>query len=170
MKKVAVCVALVSLLSACATGEQYQANVYKAGQTNQAQSVRPVTILGVQAAKIEVDNTKAKQAAMIGGALLGAVAGGVIGNTTTHSSRTGTAVGTVAGGATGAAAGSLVNDTTLVDGVSITFKDGTNMMSSAQVGKLCEFQAGDAIMISTKNNETRIQPNNPSGCMEEKKG
>lgn len=166
MRKILTSVAVVSLLSACATGQQYQANVYRAGQTDQAQNVKPVVILGIQPAKIEVPNTQGKQAAMVIGGILGAVAGGVAGNQLGHGSSSGTTVGAVAGGTAGAAAGSLVGDTVLVDGVQITFKDGLNMKNSAQVGRLCEFKPGDAMMVFTTPTETRIQPNNPGGCKE----
>ncbi|MFA6095062.1 MAG: hypothetical protein WC757_04225 [Candidatus Paceibacterota bacterium] len=59
----------------------------------------------------------------------------------------------------GVAAGSLVADKVLVDGVSISYSQNEEMFSSAQVGKLCEFKPGTAIMISTSQSETRIQPN-----------
>ncbi|MDS0093363.1 hypothetical protein QU614_24230, partial [Enterobacter hormaechei subsp. xiangfangensis] len=44
-------------------------------------------------------------------------------------------------------------------GVSLTYKDGTKLFTSTQVGKPCQFTTGLAVVISTKNNETRIQPN-----------
>ncbi|MEI3354691.1 MAG: hypothetical protein V8R49_06920 [Duodenibacillus massiliensis] len=46
----------------------------------------------------------------------------------------------------------------------ITFRDGNRMFNSAQVGQVCEFKTGTAIMVSPSPNETRIQPNNPYGC------
>lgn len=76
-------------------------------------------------------------------------------------SNLGTAAGAVGGGggAVGAAAGTLVKDKSIVEGVSLTYKDGTKMFTSTQVGKSCQFTPGLAVVISTKNNETRIQPN-----------
>lgn len=101
------------ILSAAVTGcsssgEQYSANVYKAGQVNSRQAAKTVKILAVMPAKIEVDNTEGKQNAQMIGGILGAVAGGVIGNKTSNHSKTGTVVGVAGGAGVGAAAGSLV--------------------------------------------------------------
>ena len=52
----------------------------------------------------------------------------------------------------------------LVNGVQITFRDGNRMFNSAQVGQVCEFKTGTAIMVSPSPNETRILRNNPYGC------
>jgi hypothetical protein len=60
--------------------------------------------------------------------------------------------------------GSGVSDKALVDGVTITYKLNEQLLSSTQVGKMCEFQSGTAMMISTTGNETRIQPNNAESC------
>ena len=68
-------------------------------------------------------------------------------------------LGAVGGGAVGAAAGSMVNDKTLVEGVSLTYKEGTKVYTSTQVGKECQFTTGLAVVITTTYNETRIQPN-----------
>ncbi|MBK7491749.1 MAG: glycine zipper 2TM domain-containing protein [Nitrosomonas sp.] len=163
MKKFAA-IGFAAVLVGCATGENHQANVYKSSQVNTAQNVKTVVLLGVQSAKIEVDNTKGKQAAQLGGALLGTLAGAAVGNQVNNNRGTTTVLGAVGGGAVGAAAGSLVSDKALVDGVSITYKIGSELAHSAQIGKLCEFKQGDAIMVSTTSNETRIQPNNPEGC------
>ncbi|WP_460413844.1 hypothetical protein, partial [Staphylococcus aureus] len=60
---------------------------------------------------------------------------------------------------TSSAAGSMVNDKTLVEGVSLTYKEGTKVYTSTQVGKECQFTTGLAVVITTTYNETRIQPN-----------
>ena len=52
----------------------------------------------------------------------------------------------------------------LVDGVQLTFKMNGRIFNSAQVGQMCEFKYGPAIMTSTGPTSTRIQPNNPYGC------
>ncbi len=156
----AVALTLTTLLAGCSTsGEQYQANVYKAGQVNSRQAAKTVKILAVMPAKIEVDNTEGKQNAQMVGGVLGAIAGGVVGNKTTNHSGTGTAVGAVAGAGVGAAGGSLVKDKVLVDGVSITYVEDGQTYSSAQVGKMCEFTPGIALVISSDGAETRLQPN-----------
>jgi len=152
-------IACIAITGCSATGEQYQANVYKANQVNQVQKAKTVQILAVMPAKIEVDNTQGKQAAQMGGALLGAVLGAAAGNAATHHKAEATAGGAVGGGVVGAAAGGLVNDKKLVDGVSLTYIDEGNTLNSAQVGKLCEFQPGTAVVISTSPTETRVQPN-----------
>ena len=50
-------------------------------------------------------------------------------------------------------------DKTLVEGVSLTYKEGTKVYTSTQVGKECQFTTGLAVVITTTYNETRIQPN-----------
>lgn len=161
MKRLVVGALLVApLLAGCqATGESHRANVYKAGQVNAIQNAQTINIVAVMPAKIEVDNSKQKQSAQVFGALLGAVGGGVIGSNLGDRSSTNTTIGAAGGAALGAAAGSLVPDAALVDGVSITYEIDLEMYNSAQVGALCEFVPGRAIMISTSPTETRIQPN-----------
>lgn len=147
-------------LSGCqATGDSYAPNVYKAGEVNTRQEAKTVSILAVMPAKVEVDNRKQQQAAQIFGALLGAVAGAAAGHSLGDQSATNTALGATGGAAVGAAAGSLVQDKVLVDGVSITYTDGGKTFNSAQVGKMCEFLPGLAVVVSTSESETRIQPN-----------
>lgn len=110
-------------------------------------------------AKVAVDNTANKQAAQTFGAILGAVVGGVAGHNVGSGSGLCTTAGAVGGGAVGAAVGTLVKDKSIVEGVSLTYKEGTKVFTSTQVGKPCQFTTGLAVVISTKNNETRIQPN-----------
>jgi outer membrane lipoprotein SlyB len=149
-------------VSGCAAnGQQNRADVYKAGQVNTAQEANTVKILAVLPAQIEVDNSQQKKQAQVGGAVLGAILGGVAGNAVSNHSNKGTltAGGAVVGGGAGLVAGSMVDDKTLVPGVSLTYVLNSRTLHSAQVGRLCEFEPGKAIMISTKMNETRIQPN-----------
>ncbi len=54
---------------------------------------------------------------------------------------------------------SNADDKTLVEGVSLTYKEGTKVYTSTQVGKECQFTTGLAVVITTTYNETRIQPN-----------
>lgn len=153
-------VCLTPTLVACqATGENYRSDVYKAGQVNSVQKAKTINILAVMPAKVEVDNSKQKQTAQVFGALLGAVAGGAIGHSMGDRSATNTAIGATGGAALGATAGSMVSDSVLVDGVSITYEMDLETFNSAQVGALCEFAPGRAIMIAASATETRIQPN-----------
>lgn len=110
-------------------------------------------------AKVAVDNTANKQTAQTFGAILGAVVGGVAGHNVGSGSGLCTTAGAVGGGAVGAAVGTLVKDKSIVEGVSLTYKEGTKVFTSTQAGKPCQFTTGLAVVISTKNNETRIQPN-----------
>ncbi len=155
-----VAIATIATMTGCAaTGENLQANVYKAGQVNQVQEAKTVKILAVMPAKIEVDNADQKKAAQVGGAVLGAILGAAVGGKAKNNPGAATAGGTLVGGAVGAAAGSLVKDKILVDGVSLTYQLNGKTLNSAQVGKSCEFAPGVAVMISTSPTETRIQPN-----------
>jgi outer membrane lipoprotein SlyB len=164
-----ICLLSVLFLFGCqATGEEYQANVYKAGQVNSRQEARTVQILAVMPAKIEVENKQGKKAAKLLGGVFGALAGAAAGNQAKNNTGEATAVGAVGGAAVGvAAADTVAKETVLVDGVSLTYIEDGKTLNSAQVGRTCEFQPGIAIVISTGENETRIQPN--TACPEEKK-
>jgi len=166
LTKLAAITTIAALTGCAATGENLQANVYKAGQVNQTQEAKTVQILAVMPAKIEVDNADQKKAAQVGGAVLGAILGAAIGGAAKNNPGAATAGGTVVGGAVGAAAGSMVKDKVLVDGVSLTYTFKGKTLNSAQVGKSCEFAPGMAVMISTSPTETRIQPNKE--CPKEK--
>jgi len=148
----------VLMVTGCATpGEQYKANVYRAGQLNQAQNSKVVNIISIQPAQVEVDNSQARKQAEVAGALLGALAGAsATRNSRNQDNRAG---GIVGGAAAGAAAGSMVSDKALVDGVQLTYNIDGKLITSVQVGMMCEFAKGQAIMISTTGTETRIQPN-----------
>jgi len=153
--------AIATLITGCqSTGEQYQADVFDATQVNTQQEAKTVKIVTVSATKIKVSNEQNKKAAMMVGGLLGAIGGAALGN----QNNTDTAiVGGVAGGAAGAMAGSLV------PGVLIGYSENGKIFTSAQVGRPCEFKAGEiSLMVMTVNNETRIQPN--ATCPEPQKG
>jgi outer membrane lipoprotein SlyB len=147
--------ALATVLVGCAQpGANLQANVYHAGQVNQQQEARVVDILAVLPAQVEVSNAQNKTSAQIIGGVLGILAGAAIG-----SKFGGMGLGGLAGGGAGVAAGSLVPDSALVDGVSLTYTERGRTLNSAQVGRICDYKPGKAIVISTGPGETRIQPN-----------
>jgi outer membrane lipoprotein SlyB len=147
-------------LAGCqANADNYAADVYEPGQLNSKQETKTVDIISVLPAKVAVDNRENKQAAQTIGVILGALAGGVAGHNVGSGSGLATTAGAVGGGALGAAAGSLVKDKTLVEGISLTYREGTKVYTSTQVGKECQFTTGLAVVISTRNDETRIQPN-----------
>jgi outer membrane lipoprotein SlyB len=153
----------ISVLSvaACAQpGADSAANVYSQGQVNTRQKAEVVEILAVMSAKVKVSNAQNQRAAQLAGGLIGAIAGAGLGAGLGHNNAlaAGT-VGAVGGGAAGAVAGSLVPGEVLVDGVSITYSDHGSTFSSAQVGRLCEYVPGRAVMISSSPTETRVQAN-----------
>ncbi len=157
-----LCVLIISsfFLSGCqSNGTEYAADVYDTTQLNSKQETKTVNIISVLPAKVKVDNTANKEAAQTFGAVLGAVAGGVAGYNVRGTSALGAIAGGAGGATLGSAAGALVSDKTIVEGVSLTYKEGTKVFTSTQVGKACQFTTGLAVLISTKNNETRIQPN-----------
>ena len=157
--KLIVLSTLISLIGCSATGENLKSNVYKAGQVNTTQAVRTIKITAVLPAQIEIDNTEQKKQAMLAGGALGALAGGLAGGFGGIGTA-GTVGTTLGGGALGAAGGSMVSDKVLVEGVSIAYLENGNLLTSSQVGKLCEFKPNaTALIISTGPNETRIQSN-----------
>lgn len=148
-----------TLIGCQSNADNYAADVYEPGQLNSKQETKTVDIISVLPAKVAVDNTQNKQAAQTIGVILGALAGGVAGHNVGSGGGLATTAGAVGGGALGAAAGSLVKDKTLVEGISLTYREGTKVYTSTQVGKECQFTTGLAVVISTRNDETRIQPN-----------
>ncbi len=155
----ATAILALPLLSSCAQpGADLQANVYQAGQVNQVQNAKEITILTVMPAKVEVSNAQNQKTAEVVGGVLGAVGAGLLGGGLSHNANTG--VGSaVLGGVAGAAAGSMVNSTALVDGVTIGYNENGQTLTSSQVGELCQFKPGAALVVSTSANETRVQPN-----------
>jgi outer membrane lipoprotein SlyB len=161
LKSTVFALSAMTVLAGCQQpGANLEANVYHAGQVNQKQDAAVVNILAVLPAKIEVSNAQAKATAEFVGGLAGVLGGAVIGNNIARHSPINVVAGGAVGGAAGALAGSLVPGTTLVEGVSLTYAENGKTLNSAQVGKACEFKPGNAIVISTGLNETRVQPNN----------
>jgi outer membrane lipoprotein SlyB len=169
MKKLALAVTVASLvLAGCANdGRYYRSDTYTATAVNQAQQVRTVEILSIGTAQVAVSNTENRSDAKTIGTVLGAIAGVALGSHNRHDT-TGRVLGGLAGGAVGNLAGGAVGGdrTSYVDGVQLTFRYNNKLYNSAQVGRVCEFKPGLAVMISTTPTETRIQPNNPGGCGE----
>lgn len=153
-------ICVTALLTGCAAiGDRYAANAYSASNINKRQEVHAVKIIAILPATVVIDNKQAKDAAKIGAALLGAIIGGATGHSIGDRSATNTTIGAVAGGVGGAVAGSLIPDTALVKGVQLTYSQEGKTFNSVQVGQMCEFKPGNALLISTGGDETRIQPN-----------
>lgn len=150
--------ALFAMSSCAAPGTENRSDTYTAGEVNQRQSIKVVTIIAISPARIQVDNTRRRRTAQILGGILGAGLGAGLGTGVAHSTAAG-ALGGIGGIAAGAAGGSIVPSTTYVNGVQIAYKDGNQTFSSAQVGRLCEYGPGQASLIGMSATETRIQPN-----------
>ncbi|EFP94834.1 glycine zipper 2TM domain-containing protein [Vibrio caribbeanicus] len=171
------------ILSGCAaTGEDHRADTYTAEQVNTSIEAKTVNIIAILPAKVAVDNSENVKNAQVAGGLIGAITGGVLGNQS--NSEYGSEVGGIAGGVAGVAIGSTVENTTMIDGVQLTYrqevieqvadvKDGKKVLEyvkhdktfiSAQVGKSCEYKNGIALLVTTVKGNTRIQPN--STCPE----
>ena len=158
-------VALFALAGCQTNGDMYRSDVYGSNQVNQAQQVQTVEIIAIQPARVAVNNQSDRNVSQMVGTALGGILGAVIRNQVTHHRDSGTAIGAIAGAALGAAGSSAASpQNSLVDGVQLTFKMNGRIFNSAQVGQMCEFKYGPAIMTSTGPTSTRIQPNNPYGC------
>ncbi len=160
--------ALVAL-SGCAMedGSRYRSDVYSANSVNRVQAVETIEIVYMAPAQVAVNVSRDRDQAKTVGMILGAIAGAAIGNHGHHSTSS-RVMGGLAGGALGNLAGGAVGDSTaqeFVDGVQLTYrgKDG-RLYQSAQVGNLCEYRLGSAILVAPSQGESRIQPNNPGGC------
>ncbi|HTI00446.1 MAG TPA: hypothetical protein VL752_05820 [Acidisoma sp.] len=160
--KISIGAAFLAALSttACqAPGENAKANVYSESQVNSRQAAEVIDILAVMPAKVEVSNEQNQKTAQVIGGLLGAIGGGVLGGSLANNGLAGGTAGAAGGAVAGAAAGSLVSSEALVSGVSITYEDHGQTYNSAQVGDICEYAPGKAVMVATGPGVTRIQPN-----------
>lgn len=146
----------IGFLAACVDpGARHKADAFNAGQVNQRQEVKTVTILLIKQAKVEVSNRRNQEIAQSVGTVLGALLGAGIGDDNRRGSQS-----AVIGGVVGAEAGRLGSGgTKLVDGVQIVYQEGSRVLQSAQVGLPCEYAPGPALVTVTQAEETRIQPN-----------
>ena len=151
-KKNLAVAALGLALAGCQGGANHKADVYTAAELNQKIDTQLVNILAITPAQIEVDNSQNKKAATVFGSILGGVIGAQ--NSGRHQGQS-----TVVGASAGGAMGSLVSHTQLVDGVQLSYQDNGKLVTSVQVGSLCEFKIGQAVSLLTRENKTRIQPN-----------
>ena len=164
MKKVLVLFSVAAIISFSGCTNQADtlgADVYDVDSLNMQQDAKTVQIINISPAKVAVDNKQAKETAQMFGGILGAVGGAVLGHKMggDRHETAGATAGGVAGAAIGAGAGSLVDDKVIVEGVTLAYKQGTKIKTSTQAGRMCQFKEGTSLMITTKNKETRIQPN-----------
>jgi hypothetical protein len=154
-KTIALSLLSVIIMTGCqTTGEKYKASSYEVSALNQKQEAKTINIIAVTAAKVTVDNKETKKNVAAVSGLLGSVAGAFIGNNQGE-----TLVGGVLGGVVGGASGMLVSNNVMVDAVTLTYSENNKIYTSTQVGQSCEFNPGIALVISTKEGETRVQPN-----------
>lgn len=156
LRAAAIALTPLIMLTACVDpGATHKANVFKAGQVNQRQEVKTVTILLIKPAKVEVSNKRNQEIAQSIGAVVGAIIGAGIGEDINRGGQS-----AVIGAAAGGEAGRLgQGGTKLVDGVQLTYQEGNRVLQSAQVGLPCEYALGVALVTVTQAEETRIQPN-----------
>jgi outer membrane lipoprotein SlyB len=144
------------LLAACATpGEENRAGSFSAGQVNQRQQVKIISILSILPAKVTVSNRRNQDLASGIGAVVGGILGAAIGHDNNRSSG-GATLGVIAG----SEAGRLGQGSTkLIDGIQIIYRDGDETLSSAQVARPCDYALGQALMTFVGDTEARIQSN-----------
>lgn len=150
-------------LGACTTpGQESRPDVYDQSQVNTVQRGRAVQIISVSAVKVNVDNSRNKKTAEIVGGILGAALGSGLAVGAGHTGWGGGLAAGAGGAAGGAlAGGQIVRGHTLVDGVTIAYQDraGGDVLLSTQVGRTCEYKPGTALLVSTGDDGTRVQPN-----------
>lgn len=163
--RLAVTLGLTSFLAlgACVNpGEESRPDVYDQSQVNAIQRGRVVTIISVSPARVSVANSQNHGTSQLIGGLLGAALGAGLAAGPGGSGWGGGLAAGAGGGAAGALAGGAISQgKVIVKGVSIAYQDraGGEALLSTQVGKACEYKPGTAMLVTTGNNETRVQPN-----------
>jgi outer membrane lipoprotein SlyB len=161
MRRLLLSATILTTLAACqAPGASDAPDVYDSSQVNQAQAATVVNILAVLPARVAEDNSANRQTAANVGAIVGVIGGALLGGFGFHGAG-GAALGGAAGGFIGSAAGATQPVSVLVEGVSLTYTVGVGAqtMNSVEVGRFCQFHAGQSIMVTTGPGVTRIQPN-----------
>ena len=159
MNKLFVVTVASIVLSGCTAGTLERADTFSAQQTNKRQESKLIEIAMIEKAKVQVNNEKAQEAAQLAGALFGALAGSRNDSGYGGQSLVGAVVGS-------SVAGAAVGSDKIVDGVSLTYVEDGSLLTSAQVGNPCEFALGPALVITTGENETRVQPNSKEPCLD----
>ncbi len=155
-KKYLAIIVLASLLTACIDpASQYRANVFDSSQVNSRKEAKLINILSLEPGKVKVDNTANQKIAATFGLIVGALLGA---NENTNSAIAGGIVG-------GSVAEAVAGPEALVDGVNILYSENGQILNSVQIGKMCEFSAGPAMVLITQQDETRVQPNAASACV-----
>ena len=149
MKKlagIAVALAAVTVLSACAPGQG--ANTYSRSQARTEQSVRMGTVESVR--NVRLEGTRTPIGTIAGGAV-GGVAGSAIGG------GRGSTIGAILGAVAGGVAGSAIEEgATRKDGVEITIRlDNGNIIAITQEADET-FRPGDRVRILSGGGTSRV--------------
>ncbi|MGI9392186.1 MAG: hypothetical protein ACR2N8_01430 [Parvibaculales bacterium] len=154
--KTAFIILLLVFMSGCVKlGTGLRSDEYSAVDINKRQEVIELEIISVKKAKVVLDDIRKLEVGKLFGSLVGAAIGSAVGN---RSDNEGEAIiaGIVAGRDI---ASNLADRKSVIDGVSIVYRQGNKNFSSAQLGRPCEYKAGKAFIISGDREETRVQPN-----------
>lgn len=149
MKKlagIAVALAAVTVLSACAPGQG--ANTYSRNQARTEQSVRMGTVESVR--NVRLEGTRTPVGTIAGGAV-GGVAGSAIGG------GRGSTIGAILGAVAGGVAGSAIEEgATRKDGVEITIRlDNGNIIAITQEADET-FRPGDRVRVLSGGGTSRV--------------
>lgn len=151
------------ILGACASpGEESRPDVYDQSQVNSLQQARVVQIVSVSRARVNVDNTKNHKKSRMWGSLLGGALGAGLATGVGHVGWGAGLASGLGGLAAGALLGGEATDTQkIIRGVMITYqnREGGALFMSTQIGRPCEYKPGNALLVTTAAQETRIQPN-----------
>jgi len=149
MKKlaaIAVALAAVTVLSACAPGQG--ANTYSRSQARTEQSVRMGTVESVR--NVRLEGTRSPIGTIAGGAV-GGVAGSAVGG------GRGSTIGAILGAVAGGVAGSAIEEgATRKDGVEITIRlDNGNIIAITQEADET-FRPGDRVRVLSGGGTSRV--------------
>lgn len=149
MKKlagIAVALAAVTVLSACAPGQG--ANTYSRNQARTEQSVRMGTVESVR--NVRLEGTRTPIGTLAGGAV-GGVAGSAVGG------GRGSTIGAILGAVAGGVAGSAIEEgATRKDGVEITIRlDNGNIIAITQEADET-FRPGDRVRVLSGGGTSRV--------------
>ena len=133
---------LASFTQDATNADDHAADVYQTDQLNTKQETKTVNIISILPQKLPQTTPKINRNCTSLRRFIGAVAGG-ISATTSGLAAIPERQQVVGGGAAGQQR-VLVNDKTLVEGVSLTYKEGT--VYTTQVGKECQFTTGLAVI------------------------
>lgn len=146
--KTTIALATLATLAGCATGNQYNPNIYHGSQANVIGGYQTGVVTGVRAVAIQ-DNTSGV------GAVSGAVIGGLIGSSVGGGSgaRIATAVGAVGGGVVGNSAESGARRTQAQE-ITVRLSNGSEIV--VVQGNDLNIQSGERVRLMSHNGHFRV--------------